>query len=301
MENAALAHGETDVAAYKKERGKRLVCIVLCSLFLCIAALFCVGQIGCFYSDSTLRFWRPSYERVEISALLEKDALTDTEYELLYRQTGLTKRGIDDMRGDEDGRKKILEIQNCLFSKYHLITRNFGLFTNTEELGTRTQDEFSVVANVRDGDILVSSSMYVSWWRLGHSALVVDGERGQVLEAIKPGRKSEISGIEVFSYRANFILLRPRVDENTKIHVVEYAKKHLVGVNYSLYTGIFSKKFKEIPTSSNCGHIVWQAYKNFGIDIDSNGGAVVLPKDIFHSEYMEVVQVFGLDLDRLWE
>jgi hypothetical protein len=300
-EKEALAHGEVDVIAYKKAKRKRGLYLAVGILLMFVFALFCVGQIGHLRSEETLRFWRPNYDKTDVSALLEKEILTEDEYTLLYRQTGLTKLGIDDMRRDADGRAKILKIQDCLFQDYNLITRRFGTFTYTEELGTKTEDQFSVVADVRDGDILVSSSMYVSWWRLGHSALVVDGERNQILEAIKPGHKSEVSHIDVFTYRANFILLRPSVEEHLKISVVEYAKKYLVGVNYSLYTGIFSKKFTQIPQKSNCGHIVWQAYKNFGIDIDSNGGKIVLPKDIYNSKYMQVVQVFGLDLDKLWE
>ena len=158
-----------------------------------------------------------------------------------------------------------------------------------------------MLANLQDGDILVSSSMYVSWWRWGHAALVVDGANNQILEAIKPGYQSEVGNVNVFLYRANFILLRPKVDESVKKKVVDYAKDNLVGMNYSLYTGYLSPKYETKQTTSNCGHIVWRAYEEYGIDVDSNGGRMVFPKDIYASEYMQVVQVFGLDLDKLWD
>ena len=45
---------------------------------------------------------------------------------------------------------------------------------------------------------------------------------------------------------------------------------------------------------------VWYAYKKFGIDLDSTGGAVVKPRDIANSNQGEVVQAFGFDLDKLW-
>ena len=45
---------------------------------------------------------------------------------------------------------------------------------------------------------------------------------------------------------------------------------------------------------------MWYAFKHFGIDIDSNGGAVVLPKDIANSDELELVQNFGFDPDKLW-
>lgn len=300
-ENKALAYGELDLAIHRKIKRKRAFCLMLVVLLLVVCALFCVGQIGHVRSDYTLRFWRPDYEKIDISALLEKSVLSEEDYTLLYRQTGLTKLGIDDMRQDEAGKSKIKEIQNCLFKKYDVTTRRFGTFTYTEELGTKKKKQYAIVADLRDGDILVSSSMYVSWWRLGHAALVVNGENNQILEAIKPGHKSEVGNVNVFFYRANFILLRPKVDESVKQKVIQYAKDNLVGINYSLYTGYFSPKFEQKQTTSNCGHIVWRAYKEYGVDVDSNGGKTVMPKDIFQSEYMQVVQVFGLDLDKLWQ
>ena len=287
-------------AERKKKRGRR-VATAICSIVLAISSLCGLMQIGAVYANNHLGFWTPTYEKVDIAPLLEKTVLTAEEYDLLYRQTGLTKLGIDDMRSDEAGRNKIKEIQNSFFTDYTVTTRRFGTFTYTEELGTKGKKQYSVLANLRDGDIFVSSSMYVSWWRWGHAALVVDGANNQVLEAIKPGYKSEVGNANVFFYRANFILLRPKVDESVKKKVVDYAKENLLGVNYSLYTGYFSPKYETKQTTSNCGHIVWRAYKEYGVDIDSNGGRMVFPKDIFHSEYMQVVQVFGLDLDKLWE
>ena len=47
--------------------------------------------------------------------------------------------------------------------------------------------------------------------------------------------------------------------------------------------------------------LVWYAYQKFGLDLDGNGGALVLPFDLANSSQMELVQVFGFDPDRLWE
>lgn len=300
-EDEALVYGELDLSIHRKIKRKRAVYLAFAIFMLVVVALFCVGQIGHLYSASTLRFWMPNYEKTDISALLEKPLLSEADYELLYRQTGLTKLGIDDMRHDEAGRNKIKDVQNRFFEKFEVNTRRFGTFTYTEELKLKGKKQVNVVADLRDGDILVSSSMYVSWWRLGHAALVVDGAHNQILEAIKPGYKSEVGNVDVFFNRANFILLRPKVDEEIKQQVVQYAQETLIGIDYSLYTGFTSPKFEKEQSVSNCGHIVWRAYKQYGIDVDSDGGKLVLPKDIFHSEYMQVVQVFGLDLDKLWE
>ena len=45
---------------------------------------------------------------------------------------------------------------------------------------------------------------------------------------------------------------------------------------------------------------MWYAYKQFGVDLDANGGCVVKPRDMANSEYMQVVQVFGFDPEKVW-
>ncbi|MBQ8428695.1 MAG: hypothetical protein IJX30_01190 [Clostridia bacterium] len=289
------------MAEDNKKKRKRWVVV----LSIILSVLFCFlafGQIGAWVTADTLCFWRPDYAKENISSLLYKQELTEEDYELLYRQTGITKIGIEDMRGNDEGRKRILEIQNCLFADYDLTSECFGLFTYTEDLGTKEVGQLSRFVRLRDGDVLVSTSMHVSWWRLGHSALVINGDAGHILEAVQAGWVSEISPAVTFNMRANFIVLRPKVSKEVKSQVVTYAKENLVGLKYDLTTGVLSKKYQKTPKKSHCGHIVWRAYKQFGIDIDSNGGGVVTPEDMYYSEYMEVVQVFGLDLnlDKLW-
>ena len=74
----------------------------------------------------------------------------------------------------------------------------------------------------------------------------------------------------------------------------------MLGIPYRLTTGILSKKYKKTLTQSQCAHFVWYAYKKFGIDLDSNGGGLVKPQDIALSDKVDVVQVYGFDLDKLW-
>lgn len=289
----------------RRKRRKRIwisVACVACSFVLLVVGVLGVFQCGCWYNANTLRFWTPDYEQVDIEPLLTKETLTEEEYDTLYRQTGLTKIGIDDMRTSYVGRRRILNIQENFFREYEGYSRKFGPFTYTEEIEYESTSELPVIADLQDGDILVSTSMYFSWWRFGHSALVVDGAGRRVLEALEPGYPSEVGSVGPFRFRANFILLRPKVDAEIKAQVVEYAKTELIGLEYDFMVGLLSKKFTgKTPKTSQCAHIVWLAYKQFGIDLDSNGGKIVTPHDMYESEYMEVVQVFGLDLDKLWE
>jgi uncharacterized protein YycO len=75
----------------------------------------------------------------------------------------------------------------------------------------------------------------------------------------------------------------------------------MIGIPYRLTTGILYKKYDENGLRySQCAHFVWYAYKKFGIDLDSNGGAIVKPQDMALSPQVELVQAFGFDFDKLW-
>ena len=67
-----------------------------------------------------------------------------------------------------------------------------------------------------------------------------------------------------------------------------------------LYATFSGKKFQQPLKGTQCAHLVWYAYKNFGIDLDCNGGCVVKPQDMANSPYMQVVQIYGFDPEKLW-
>ena len=275
------------------KRGKRLG-IVLLSVLLFVCAALGALQLGSVYSHVGWEYFFPNYEKVDIQPILQKAERTDEDYELLYRQTGLTKLGIDGLlqKGKTD---KILAIQAFFFKEQEVIVDKFAPFTYMEEI-----DDRSVFADLEDGDILVSSTTSVSWWRYGHAALVVNGKDGIILESVAPGTESKISYANTFSDLRDFLILRPKADKETKAEVVKYAKSSLVGIPYSLTAGIFTPKYTENLKGSQCAHLVWYAYKAFGIDLDGTGGRVVKPSDMANSPNVEIVQAYGFDLDKLW-
>lgn len=280
----------------KSNKGWKTVLIVFCCILLFACAVLGALQLGVLYCRNTWSQWSPNYAKEDISALLYKENLTEQEYDTLYRQTGLTKLAINDMRFDASGRNRILRIQNFLFQPHEVREEKFAPYTYMNEM-----DEFATIARLQDGDIIVTSTTYVSWWRYGHGALVVDGERELLAESLSPGTNSKLTNADNFTYLANFIVLRPKASAEIKKQVVTYAKENLLDIPYDMVTGILNKKNPEKLKGTQCAHLVWYAYKKFGIDLDSNGGAIVKPQDMFLSEQVEVVQAFGFDLDRLWK
>lgn len=278
-----------------KKKGWKIVLIVFCCILVFACAVLGVLQLGVVYCRNTWAQWNPDYAKEDISGVLLKQTLTDDEYELLYRQTGLTRLAIDDMRGDYSGRKRILDIQDFFFEKHEVKEDKFAPFTYMNEM-----DVYGPIAELQDGDIIVTSTTYVSWWRYGHAALVVDGANEILLESLSPGTYSKFTSARNFTYLGNFLVLRPKVAKELKAEIVAYAKANFLDIPYDMVTGILNKKNPETLTGTQCAHLVWYSYKKFGVDLDSNGGAIVKPQDMFLSEQVEVVQAYGFDLDALW-
>lgn len=278
----------------EKKKGKRIAIAWICAVVLFLFVVISGIQVGVVYRKNSLLHWSPDYEKKDISALLDKDSLTEAEYRVLYEQTGLTKLGIDGLLAKGE-KTRILAVQEGFFGEYELVAEHFLAYTYMYGIDGETK-----LACLENGDILISSSTFTSWFQYGHSAIVVDGELETIVESVSMGNNSEVWHASSFASRANFLVLRPDLPQEDKNEIASWAKENLVGVPYRLTTGIFSKKYKERIETSHCSHLVWYAFKKFGIDLDSNGGAVVTPRDIARSPRLRLVQCFGFDIDELW-
>ena len=111
----------------------------------------------------------------------------------------------------------------------------------------------------------------------------------------------KIADISAFTTTASFMIFRPIVEAEKRLEVAKYAQENLVGVPYSFFRGILTKKFPKSLKNTQCAHIVWYAYKKFGIDLDSDGRGLVTPQDLANSKQVELVQVYGFHPKKLWK
>lgn len=236
----------------------------------------------------------PTYGRESLTGTLAKEVWDDDDYDFLFRQTGLTRQPLDELKGRNAA---ILRFQDALFYEGEVSHDSSIPFSKHDVL-----DYFAPIAPLKTGDVLVSASVHTTGWRNGHAALVIDGARGLSVQAVAPGTYTEIMSLNWFREAANFMVLRPKnIPQETLEQIADYAKNQWVGVKYSVFTGFFNPKDQsENPQSTHCSHVVWQAFKAFGYDIDCNGGALVTPRDIARCELFEVVQIYGLDLFNPW-
>lgn len=271
---------------------KRAVIIMFAVVFA-LAAVFAFFMICDAVAHNTARTV-PNYPRQDLSAVLAKEEWSDEDYDLIYRQTGLTRAYFEglDARPDEEF---ILRCQNDLFfeGEYEHDADTFGTAHDY------FPDEYFAMVELEPGDVLISASVHTMGWKNGHAALVVGGS--SVLQAFGVGTVSDIVSPSWFRRAANFMVLRPKLEKSETNRVVSWALENMNGVEYSLFTGIFSPKDQtDDPRDTQCAHLVWQAYYACGYDIDSTGGPVVSPKNIANSDLFEVIQVNGFDLDTLW-
>lgn len=274
---------------------KKLIALIVCAAIIVSLGIACIGLQIAFVAADKIECWRPDYEKTDISGILDKRKLTGNDYAVLYKQTGLTKIGIDRaLANGNAGKSRILSIQDDYFAEHKVINEFFAPFVCQDKIDGKVS-----YAYLEDGDIVVSSSTHISGWRAGHAGLVTSGSGNKILQASVVGETSDFGSMLDFNDRVNFIILSPKVDIETKAQVVEFAKDNLVGKIYDPTVGVLSKKSNTDRTQ--CSHLVWLAYHEFGIDLDSNGGLVVTPKDLANSPYVDVVQVFGIDPIKLWK
>ena len=74
--------------------------------------------------------------------------------------------------------------------------------------------------------------------------------------------------MSVFNDYASFMILRPdpeRISDETRLNIAAYANEELTGIPYTVFAGIFRKKYQQPLKGTQCAHIVWYAYRRFGM------------------------------------
>lgn len=80
----------------EKKDKKSYVALKIISAVVAVILVACLFlQIGTWSTHGKEGNFVPDYEKADITALLNKDKLSRDDYDLLYRQTGLTEIGIE--------------------------------------------------------------------------------------------------------------------------------------------------------------------------------------------------------------
>ncbi len=236
---------------------------------------------------------RWAHRKGEFAPKTEKVTLTkETHYNTFFQQTGLGADALDTLLQEGDFRK-LESVQDAFLGEDQVeCVSVFGWFTRSDRIDS---SQSASLVDLRPGDILLSFSTHSLGWRHGHAGLVIDEKR--VLECTSWGKDSRIVKSKHWRKYSNYAVLRVKNstgDEQKK--VAEFAEKHLQGVPYHLSAGFLGAKAPETTKpyfGLQCAYLVWYAWQAFGYDLDSNRGRLVTVKDIWESDLLEIVQVYG--------
>ena len=261
------------------------------SSWLTVLSALClvIYLLQAFWAHRTEAFV-PEYPKVSITE--------ESDYETLFLQTGLGQSAVDTLisQGEFD---TALRLQRVVFEPTEVhCTAMFGWFTREDH---RAADERITLVDLQPGDILLTFSTHSVGWSHGHAGLVID--ENSVLESVSIGAVSEIVNVNHWTSYSNFVVLRVKgIDEELQRAVTLSAEENLNGVSYRLLSGWIGEKALGTDESwfgAHCSYLIWYAWNQFGYDLDSDGGRLVTCDDILHSDLVEVVQAYGVDVRQL--
>lgn len=286
-----------------KKQFKIMVAIAFCSLFIGIL-------VWCHIAEKQSRI-TPEYPQENIKPYLAKTPFTEEEYQFLFQQTGLARAGIDYLFAN-NRQQELLKLQEKLFQDIAITCEANTIITCEERIGS--DEERAYIPYVEEGDILITFNCHALGWRNGHAALVVDAGNKLTLEARVLGTDSAVISMEHWETYPSFAVLRLKnAAKEQRAEIAAYAVEHLSDVPYRLESGIVermkegmaavlgSKRSTENAMAvsvdlpgTHCAHLIWYAYRQFGYELDSDGGIIVTPRDLFESGELEVVQIYGM-------
>ncbi len=266
---------------------KRLITFIIFCLFFVLYIFH--------WNSVNQEFYTPDYKKTDISDLIRNNKISESDYQEILRQTGVSPNAAKELI--KNGEYQILDRLNDLYFTKPVIEKNYILFPVTAE--ERNFSQKTPIVKLQKGDILVTFNTGTLWWRHGHCSLVLDDE-GTLLEHMSVGETSCKTSLENWRSYPGFAVLR-HPDKSVSEKAVQYAETKLLDINYNMLSGIIKKdkSDEENIKNSHCSHIVWQAYKMAGVDIDYNGGAIVTPSDIALSDELQLVQIYGIDPDKI--
>ena len=250
--------------------------------------------------------WAPDYEQMDLSAIVSKPILEEEDYGTLFKQTGLGRDAVDALleeHGSPLDREQVFEqYQENFFNPLPSECRRIGIITHEEKIRDEQGELIKgfQIPSLRDGDVLISKSTHSLGWRHGHAAIVTNANARETVEAILWGRDSVLQSVNKWQTYPSFMVLRLKDhEEGLPDRIAAYALETMQGIPYGLLTGI-PRKAPEVVQKTQCAHLIWYPYHQFGYDIDSDGSWLVTPKDIANSPFFEVVQVYGMNPEAPW-
>lgn len=258
----------------------------------------------------------PDTPKISIENIVKQNNLSNQEVQIVSEQTGVNATAVEILLEQKQG-QKLLELQEAYYKPISIATVRTTPLTVCEYVVDKKGNftKGTSIVNLQDGDILITKNSRFLGWRNGHAGLVVDAEKGLVLEAVMLGTNTKLCSVKGWEKYASFLVLRLKDEYQSAYEiekVVSFAEQNLLDIPYQLHAGLWDKitgfferghtnmqekQVSEIAeaalSGTHCAHVIWYAYQQMGIDLDSDGGLLVTPYDIQNSPYLEIIQSYG--------
>ncbi|MDF2820017.1 MAG: hypothetical protein K0R15_458 [Clostridiales bacterium] len=267
---------------------------------LTIVAVLLIVAIIIYNKNLNAQYFRPDYKQEDVTSILNQEYISEEDYEYILKQTGLGKDVIDTLLQEQDGIEEIKDYQANFFGEREIVKDKINLITNEDKYISNSSGLPNTfpMENIKDGYILITTSTFTAGYRHGHAGLVIDAENGIVLESLEPGTVSKQQKLEDWLDFPNVIILKLKgVPDAKHAKIADYASSHLRGYKYNLFS---SKNKGVIKEKTYCSLLIWQAFKEYGYNLDSDKGFWVTPEDIGNSDLLEVVYASGVDPINRW-
>uniref|UniRef100_UPI002F426BDB hypothetical protein n=1 Tax=uncultured Acetatifactor sp. TaxID=1671927 RepID=UPI002F426BDB len=146
---------------------------LLLRTLLALGALSAVLALWTAQAEAFVHY-APECGQEDLLPVLRKEILTEADYTLIFRQTGLARPGVDQLYAS-DRQQELLGLQQRYFADAEVECSHSNLFTRSERLTNFRSLVYDVdfLPTVQDGDILITFNGHVFGWRSGHAAIVV--------------------------------------------------------------------------------------------------------------------------------
>ncbi len=266
---------------FKSKKGIALFSLIIIVLVLIVRHIHCVNSA----------FYKVEYAKTDITGLIRDKKLSDKDYDIIFKNTGVSPRAAKDIIKSKDY-ELLDKLNDMYFEEPQFVKEYIASPVTVEE--RLAKDKIPLVP-LKKGDILITFSTHTLEWRHGHCGLVLTVNSEKILEHTSIGNTSCVNLATSWGKYPGFVVLRHK-DSTVGEKAADYASKHLIDIEYSLLAGITDKDMSDNDKiDSHCAHIVWQAYKAVGKDIDKDGGIIVTPNDIAMCKDLEVVQIYGIN------
>lgn len=148
---------------------------------------------------------------------------------------------------------------------------------------------------IENGDILITFDSHFFNWRNGHASIVIDATNGIVLEAKSLGVNSAFANINRWSTYNSFAILRlAELPLEKRSEIACFAKQKLYDIPYDLLPSFVNFPLEEDAylSGTHCSHLIWISFMQYGYDLDSDGGIIVTPRDLYDSPYLQKIAVY---------